>query len=172
MLDIYEQNYHNQYNEIKEIKNKINLNENLYNSKKKEQENKEKIKKEKKTEESKGKDLEKKKKEFYKKCNINSKAIHSKELLIEKKKRKRNIIEGEIEKKKIINKDFKEVIDLNDIPVINKDMQNEINNAIKNYNIDNNTKIENSINIELTNYKMINDFNKNEEKEDKKEINK
>ena len=51
-------------------------------------------------------------------------------------------------------------------------MQNEINNAIKNYNIDNNTKIENSINIELTNYKMINDFNKNEEKEDKKEINK
>ena len=172
MLDIYEQNYLNQYNEIKELKNKINLNENQYNSQKKEQENKEKIKKEKKTEESKGKNLEKKKKEFYKKCNINSKAIHSKELLIEKKKRKRNIIEGEIEKKKIINKDFKEVIDLNDIPVINKDMQNEINNAIKNYNIDNNTKIENSINIELTNYKMINDFNKNEEKEDKKEINK
>ena len=46
-----------------------------------------------------------------------------------------------------MNKDFKEVIDLNDIPVINKDMQNEINNVITNYNIDNNTKIENSINI-------------------------
>ena len=65
MLDIYEQNYLNQYNEIKEIKNKINLNENLYNSQKKEQENKEKIKKEKKTEKSKGKDLEKKKKLQY-----------------------------------------------------------------------------------------------------------
>ena len=63
---------------------------------------------------------------------------------------------------------FKEVIDLNDIPVINKDMQNEINNAIKNYNIDNNTKIENSINIELTDNKMINDLNKNKEKEVKK----
>ncbi len=42
-------------------------------------------------------------------------------------------------------------------------MQNEINNVITNYNIDNNTKIENSINIELTDNKMINDLNKNKE---------